>query len=250
MKVLITGAAGFVGTALRKDLSQDHTVRLLDVRQISDPEGEVFQGSVADYDLVNRAMKGVDGVVHMAIVSSNAGMNMGDIDLSFDVNVKGAFNVCRAAWENGVKRIVYTSTGSVWACNPGYEASLSEGGLLAAEDVEPTPGPEYPYGLTKYLAEKVVEVFAKSKKGVPSIILRLGGVGSAGEKWSDVVKSGNYRNRVYVLDVVQGIRLALTNETIQFDVFNISGGFEGTNYPIEKARKVLAYKPMYGPNTI
>ena len=69
MKILITGAAGRVGTELCKELATSHQLRLLDVHPAKDPAGEFIQGSVADWDTVKRAVEGMDAVAHLAIHS-------------------------------------------------------------------------------------------------------------------------------------------------------------------------------------
>ena len=246
MLVLITGAAGFIAPVVSKDLCRRHELRLLDIVDVKDPKGEVFKGSVTDYAFVDRAMQGVDAVVHMARAAHLPMLprpmhpdHLKDLEMNFEVNVGGTYNVCRAALEKKVRRFVYTSTHAVWIHNPGYEVTPSQGGLVTTEEVEPTPKPEYPYALTKYLGEKVVEVFAKA--GLPSIILRLGQVAAT---WPE--KKSIEGNLVHISDVSQAVRLALENETVWFDIFNIFGAFKETNYPIEKTRRILGYSPRYG----
>jgi nucleoside-diphosphate-sugar epimerase len=246
MLVLITGAAGFIAPVVTKDLCKSHRLRLVDIVDVKEPIGEVFKGSVTDYAFVDRAMQGVDAIVHMAraphlpmVPRPTRAHHLKDLEMNFEVNVGGTYNVCRAAFDYKVRRLVYTSTHAVWVHNPGYEVIPSQGGLVTTEEIEPTPRPEYPYALTKYLGEKVVEVFAKA--GLPSIILRLGQVTAT---WLD--RKSMERNMVHISDVSQAVRLALENETVRFDVFNIFGAFKETNYPIEKARRILGYTPRYG----
>lgn len=243
---MITGAAGFIAPVVSEDLCKSHKLRLVDIVDVKEPKGEVFKGSVTDYAFLDGAMQGVDAVVHMARAPHLPMMpppmqpdHSKDLEMNFEVNVRGTYNVCRAAFEKEVRQLVYTSTHAVGIHNPGYEVTPSQGGLVTTEEVEPTPKPQYPYALTKYLGEKVVEVFAKA--GLPSIILRLGQVTAT---WPD--KKSMERNLVHVSDVSQAVRLALENETVRFDVFNIFGAFKETNYPIEKARRILGYRPRYG----
>jgi UDP-glucose 4-epimerase len=246
MLVLITGAAGFIAPVVSKDLCKSHKLRLLDIVDVHEPNGEVSKGSVTDCAFLDRAVEGVDAVVHMAraphlpmVPRPTRHNHLRDLEMNFEVNVRGTYNVCRTAFEQKVRRFVYTSTHAIWVHNPGYEVTPSRGGLVTTEEFEPTPRPQYPYALTKYLGEKVVEVFAKA--GLPSIILRLGQVTAT---WPD--EKSMERNLVHISDVSQAVRLALENETVRFDVFNIFGAFKDTNYPIEKARRILGYRPRYG----
>ena len=66
MNVLITGATGRVGRAVRKALSGRHMLRLLDPVPVVHPGGEFVQGSVTDRATVRKAVEGMQGVVHLA----------------------------------------------------------------------------------------------------------------------------------------------------------------------------------------
>ena len=114
MRILITGAAGNLGKALRKELSAaGHQLRLADVKAIKDPEGESLVLNVADGRAVRRAMKDVDAVAHLAYGKLDSDRQV-RIGTSFDVNAKGTYYLLDAARKFKVKRFVYTSTLSVF----------------------------------------------------------------------------------------------------------------------------------------
>ena len=67
MKVLVTGAAGHVGSILRPAFEARYECRYLDVRPVAGAESRTVVGSVAEADAVNEAMAGMDACVHLAM---------------------------------------------------------------------------------------------------------------------------------------------------------------------------------------
>ena len=114
MKVLVTGGTGFTGKALVKRLlDQGHEVVALDYKEgIATEElrewgAEVVIGSVADKDIVNKCMQGVDIVQHLA-----AAFRELDVPNSYydEINVGGTRNTLEAAEKQNVKKFIYCST--------------------------------------------------------------------------------------------------------------------------------------------
>ena len=117
MKVLVTGGTGFTGSALvLKLLEQGHAVRSLDYQKgivydkLEKAGAELVSGSIADADLVESSMEGIDFVFHLAAAFR-------ELDVSnehyYDVNVNGTRNVMDAAKKHGSKKVVYCSTQGV-----------------------------------------------------------------------------------------------------------------------------------------
>src|SRR5690242_16538352 len=109
MNVLVTGPAGFLGRALVPRLLADgHRVRAL-VRRASLEDAherlEVVKGDVLDAASVERALQGMDAVVHLATASAREGS-----DVARAVNVEGTRHLVEAAKRLGVRRFVFTST--------------------------------------------------------------------------------------------------------------------------------------------
>lgn len=164
MRVLVTGASGFLGGHVAELLSaRGDSVRAL-VRATSNrthlqklANVELFQGSVEELDRVRAAADGVDAVVHCAgIVKARS------TDEFFAVNVGGTSNLVEATRRRGVKRFVHVS--SLEACGPSSDGS-------------PVPhtqeSPVTAYGRSKLAAEKVV---LAAKEDVPVVILRPGAI--------------------------------------------------------------------------
>ena len=124
--ILVIGGAGFIGShvveeLLKTDVSKvviyDNLTRgeLSHIKKsLEDPRCEVFKdgGDVRDVDVLNAAMKGVDGVIHLAAMWL---LHCKDYPrTAFDVNIQGTFNVLEACVQNNVKRLVYSSSASVY----------------------------------------------------------------------------------------------------------------------------------------
>lgn len=114
--VLVTGGGGFVGApTVRGLVDRGAEVRVLDVgpsERLSGLPCEVVIGDVGDPDTVARACDGCENVLHLAVLPltfANA-----EVGHAFEANVRGSFNVFRAAGEAGAKRVVYSSASSAY----------------------------------------------------------------------------------------------------------------------------------------
>jgi nucleoside-diphosphate-sugar epimerase len=166
MKVLVTGASGFLGGHVAELLSKrGDSVRAL-VRSTSNrrhlerlPNLEFYEGAVEDVDRVREAVDGVDAVVHAAgLVKAR------NTDEFFAINVGGTSNLIQAARSHGhtARRFVFVST--LVACGP------SPDGLPIAGDQE---SPDNAYGRSKLAAEKVV---LSARNDLHVVILRPGAI--------------------------------------------------------------------------
>ncbi len=112
-KVLVTGAAGFIGShVVRELLKKNVEVRALvmpgeNTANIEGMEIEKIQGDVLDKEIIKQAVAGVDTVFHLAAIFT---IWMKDWRGIYEVNLQGSRNVLWAALEVGVKRVVYTSS--------------------------------------------------------------------------------------------------------------------------------------------
>ncbi|MGD1050005.1 MAG: NAD-dependent epimerase/dehydratase family protein [Solirubrobacteraceae bacterium] len=115
-KILVTGGGGFVGApTVRALIAAGARVRVLDSVRSPRLEGldcEVVIGDIADAELVGSACAGIDGVLHLAVLPLTAANT--EHEAAFQTNVRGSFNVFRAAGDNGVKRVVYSSASSAY----------------------------------------------------------------------------------------------------------------------------------------
>ncbi len=159
-RVLITGAAGRIGAALREGLRGKYAqLRLVDTQPIQDlKEGEEFmQVDIADMDAVEKMMEGVDAVVHMAASVSSRGW-----ETMFEPNFIGTYNIYEAARRQGVRRVVYAS--SIHA--HGYYRRDQKVGP------DSQPRPDSVYGVSKIFGEAFGRMYA-DKHGMEVVALRI-----------------------------------------------------------------------------
>jgi dTDP-L-rhamnose 4-epimerase len=205
--VLITGGAGFVGSHVARHLlTAGHRVRALDslIEQVHpggerpaylDREVELVVGDVRDREAVERALDGVDAVVHLA-ARVGLGQSMYEIDEYTSVNAQGTGVLLEALMDRPVRKLVVASSVSVYgegryvgpdgqevaACErtrAQLERAEWEPVGAAGEALEPVPTPESKppsltsiYALGKYHQERMCLVFG-SAYGVPTVALRF-----------------------------------------------------------------------------
>ena len=160
-RVLITGAAGAIGTALRVGLrARWRHLRLTDIRPLRDLANneEMVVADIADRAAIEAMMRDVRAVVHLA----GAGGNFTLEDL-FRVNARGLFDVFEAARLARVERIVFASSNHAFGCYP------------ITETVSPAlpPRPDSLYGVFKVWGETMLRNYY-DRHGIRSVSLRIG----------------------------------------------------------------------------
>jgi dihydroflavonol-4-reductase len=162
---LVTGATGFVGSAVaRALLSAGHPVRVLarpnsDRRNLADLPVEIVEGSLEDARSLVRAVSGCRYVYHVA---ADYRIWVPDPAPMFRVNVIGTRDLLTAALEAGVERVVYTSSVATLGLAPGCSADEE-----TPSSVDDMIGP---YKRSKFLAEEVVRDLARDR-GLPVVIV-------------------------------------------------------------------------------
>jgi UDP-glucose 4-epimerase len=165
MLALVTGGAGFIGSNLVDRLVADgHAVRVLDdvstgYRENLHRQAELFEGDVADSDLVRRAVTGADVVFHQA--AHRSVFRSVEHPLQTDTaNVHGTLTVLDAMRAAGVNRLVYASSSSVY------------GGAAPLPTAESAPTlPRSPYAVSKLAGEHYCRVFSELY-GLETVALR------------------------------------------------------------------------------
>jgi nucleoside-diphosphate-sugar epimerase len=167
-RVLVTGAAGGIGTAFFRYARARYDLRLADLPGTSLPEAtksaesshEVRHFDLSDAGTTLEACRGVDAVVHLgADPSPEADFE----DSLLQNNILGTFNVLRAAHEAGCARVVLAS--SVHAVE-GYPPNV--------QVLPSMPGrPKNPYGVSKCFAEALASYYA-TEKGLSCVAVRIG----------------------------------------------------------------------------
>ncbi|RLV50971.1 NAD(P)-dependent oxidoreductase [Nocardioides mangrovicus] len=159
-RVLLTGAAGNLGTLLRPRLRREgRTLRLLDVAALDPGPGEeALQGSVTDAEVMARACEDVDAVVHLGGLSREAPWT--DI---LEVNIDGTHTVLEAARLAGVPRVVLASSNHA----VGFRTLEPE---LPADS---SCRPDTYYGVSKAAMEALGSLY-HSRFGMDVVAIRIG----------------------------------------------------------------------------
>jgi len=159
--ILITGAAGQIGAALRKGLRGSYPlVRLLDVAPLGKAEGkeEVITADIRDSAAIEKAMEGIDCVVHLAGASVESPW-----DKVLPLNIEGCYNTFEAARRQCVKRVIFASS------NHAVGFHRRERFI----DNTVVPRPDTRYGVSKVFGEAVGRLYA-DKYGLSVACLRIG----------------------------------------------------------------------------
>jgi UDP-glucose 4-epimerase len=165
--VLVTGGAGFIGSNLvRALLDQGDTVRVLDNfstgnrANLAGLDVEIVEGELRSYERVHNAVRGAEVVFHLGALGS-VPRSVQDPLTSSAVNVEGTLNVLLAARDSGVRRVVYSSSTSVYGTSrerPTPESSPAD--------------PISPYGVAKLAAERYCVSFSRVYESFESVVLR------------------------------------------------------------------------------
>ena len=160
-RVVITGAAGAIGSALRIGLRGAwRRLTLTDIRPVADPANneECVVADIADRAALDRMMLGASALVYMTGVGGDY-----TLDDLFRVNMRGVFDAFEAARLAGVQRIVYASSNHAFGCYP------------ITERVDPSmpPRPDSLYGAFKACGEIILGEYWE-RHGIRSVSLRIG----------------------------------------------------------------------------
>ena len=140
MRILVTGAAGAVGTAVVKGMKDRYSLRGFDHVPMPDIEDAIV-GDVTDFDTVLKATQDMEAVIHLA-GNPSGGAPWEDI---LQNNIIGTYNVFEAARQNGVRRIAFASRAGLLAPYPKD----------IMRTVDMTPRPETYYSISKVFGESL-----------------------------------------------------------------------------------------------
>jgi uronate dehydrogenase len=221
--ILITGAAGDVGTHLRRELAGKYVLKVSDLRPLKKiNKEEIFlRADISKFSDALRITKGVDAVVHLGGYSVE-----GPWQGILSANVIGCYNMFEAARRNGVKRILFpTSNHAV-----GYYRRDQ------TIDHRVYPRPDSRYGVSKVFGEALGSLYA-DKYGMQVFCMRIGNVGPAPID----------RRRLSIWfsprDLAQLVTIGIEHPDIRFEI--VYGVSKNTRSWYDNANAYrLGYKPL------
>ena len=253
-RIMVTGGAGFIGSAfVRWQLANHPEVHIVNVDKLTyagnlenvagvDPARHTFiQGDIADKDAMLKAMEGCDAVVNFAAETHVDRSILGAAEF-LRTNVDGVWNLAECAKELGTKRVVFVSTDEVYG-------SIPEGSFKESDPVTP----RNPYSAAKAGGEligmsyfhtfdlPVIITRGSNTYGphqYPEKVLPLFTTNAIDRQALPLYKGGehNVRDWLYVDDHASGIDCALRHGQ-PGEIYNVAGGNEREN--IELTRKIL-----------
>lgn len=259
-KILVSGAAGFIGSHLSDRLAQHNDVLLVDDFSIGPrenlaeaerlPNVRVVEADVTDRARMIELCQGIDVVFHLAI--SCLRTSLGQPELSHDVNAGGTLSICLAAREREVGRLIYVSSSEVY----GTAESVP---MDESHPLQPTTV----YGASKLAGEHYALAFWRTwgmpvsvvrpfnsygprepyagarAEVIPRFILQLE-AGRAPVVYGDGTQT---RDFTFVEDTVRGLMLAGECDELVGDIVNVAYGREASILKIAELLPPLMGRP-------
>jgi nucleoside-diphosphate-sugar epimerase len=252
MKIMITGAAGSCGRDSAPLLAKYYDVIAADIK---DPENgfPYVYCDIRNLENVNQAIKenDVDAIIHLGTLQPG----LGPADMSIDINVRGVCNILESAKNNGVKRVVFTS--SVWAASRGPSAPYQP----IDEDIKPSF--EDMYDITKHFGEELCAYYYKMF-GLNAIAFRfcgydpIEGFSDEGDILWDKIDLRRLVGRycgigpsyklTNAFDLTQAFRISIENKDVPSGLFLIGVGMPFVSEDADDLKKTpLAVIEKYYP---
>jgi len=261
MNYFVTGGAGFIGSNLTDRLLQDgHAVTVFDNFSTGQecflekarpfPKFTLEQGDLLDLDRLTQAMRGADLVFHLA---ANADVRFGTEHPRKDLeqNTIATYNLLEAMRANGIKRIAFSSTGSVYG----------DAAVIPTPEDAPFPVQTSLYGASKLAGEGLIAAYCEGF-GFQSWIFRF--VSILGERYThghvfDFYKQlkadptlllvlGNGKQRksyLYIQDCLEAMLVAVEKATDKVNIFNLGvDGYCEVNDSVGWISQKLGIKPQ------
>ena len=231
--VLVTGAAGRIGSYFAEHARDKYALRLMvrgDEGGIGhiEPYGEVVECDLGDLDRLKAVCAGVDTIIHMAGDPGPSSLWQSLLE----TNIIGTYNIFAAAKTAGVRRVIYAS--SIHAVS-GYPPDVQ---VKTSEPVNPGDI----YGVSKCFGEALCRYMAE-KEGVSAIALRIGAFQPL-ESVQDEQGIGMLDSFVSHRDLDQLINRCIDVENVQFAVLHGLSDNRFKRLDISDARELVGYAPQ------
>jgi UDP-glucose 4-epimerase len=258
--VLVTGGAGFIGSNLvRALLERGDDVRVLDnfsTGNRANLEGldiEIVEGELRSYERVHNAVRGTELVYHLGALGS-VPRSVQDPLTSSAVNVEGTLNVLLAARDEGIRRVVFSSSASVYGSS--RQMPTTE---------ESPPDPVSPYGVAKLAAERYCVSFSRVYESFEAVVLRYFNVFgprqspfsqyaaavplfitkiAAGEEITVYGDGEQSRDFTFVGNVVDATMRAASADGVSGQIFNVAAGSPASVNHVAETIGTIVGKPV------
>lgn len=237
-RILLTGAAGGIGSAFFRSAASAYLFRLAD-REIAPLTSATAQGheicalDISDLQACQRACQDIDVVVHLA---ADANPDADFYDSLLQNNIKGTYNIFRAARDQGCQRVVFASSGQVFM---GYPPDVQ---LSAEAPLRPSNM----YGVSKCFGEALASYFAH-EEGLSSIVIRIGAYDRNADPTNPLRQDPNMLNLAgYVSerDLNQLLRASIEVPNVQFALVHGISNNRFKRLDLTATRQILNYAPQ------
>jgi len=260
VRALVTGGAGFIGSNLVRHLvERGDAVRVLDNfstgnrGNLADVDVEIVEGELRSYERVHNAVRGTEVVFHLGALGS-VPRSVQDPLTSSAVNVEGTLNVLLAARDEGVRRVVFSSSSSVY----GSKRELPVSETLLADPISP-------YGVAKLAAERYCVSFSRVYESFETVVLRYFNVFgprqspysqyaamvplfitavAAGEPVTIFGDGEQSRDFTYVENVIDATVRAADADGASGQIFNVAAGSPASVNDVAEAIGRILGKPV------
>ena len=232
-KILITGAAGYIGSYLRRYWGDRYDLRLADIKPVEDlaAHEQAVKLDIAEYEPFLNACQEIDTVVHLA---ADPSMQAEFYDTLLPLNIIGCYNAFEAARQAGCKRLIFASSVNAIA---GYNNSEHEGVKWDA--------PIFPvnvYGATKCWGEALARVYS-SQHGLSCICVRIGAARFSQAQEFDAERQNM---GLSARDGAQLFGRCVEVEALDFAIVNGTSKHQRSFMDLEYTSELLDYEPENG----
>jgi UDP-glucose 4-epimerase len=267
MRILVTGGAGFIGSHVAdRYLALGHEVAVLDnlstgKRENLNPQARFYEADLTEPECVRKVVQEFrPHVINHHAAQASVALSVQQPLVDAESNISGMINLLEAARENGVRRVIYSSTG---------------GAIYGATDHLPTPethptNPLSPYGCSKLCGEEYLKTWHRlygleyvifrygnvygprqDAHGEAGVVAIFGGLMLEGKQPTIFGRGHKTRDYVYVGDVAEANVLALSGPAN--DTFNLATGSQTTDQQVfDTVAAAVGYTgpPVYGPERL